>query len=638
MIKSKIEKTLSNPRVVQLTQSISALNSMWSSVGIIRAKNAFLRILHKDSTSEKNIELAGEKEWKIIEQTHKPVCKWEGLDLTELNRNIARKNKDHKKTKFSNGPPPPPPLPPVSCEVDSKLPPPPPPPTVSGESDSKHLPPPPPPPPSLLLPESNEQSKNKSKKLSKIFENEPKLIRLHWKPLPTKGASNDTLWLQLPKPHINTEDFKTLFQVRETKGAISEATNKSRFLTVLDPKRSNQINIGIKNMPPLQDLKTTILQMDNTCMTRDTIEKLQSLTGTPEEIKMIKETQRNNPEIPLGNAEQFLMIMDSISSLRSRLNLWAFKLDFMTVEGEITQPLKSLGRAMGKVKTSKSFLMVLSYTLAIGNILNGTKCEGFKLDYLTKLKDVKDTGAKKSLLYHIVRNILKEEDIDMKDMETHFVDFRIVSRTNTDDIKASLEKIEEECKRCLGYLKVSAIYGEDTHAMIHEFLVDATRSILNMKKLQQLVLIKYSNFLSWLGIPSHLHSDYSPMKVATILTNFFMDVKNTRNQVSIDQDKESKRLESKRLESNIVPIKRSMSAMNLKTVSKGPIVEPVFPVLYTPQLRRKQSQSNLEEYLTIASSESVRPRGKRRPYSWQSSSSLDLRFSRTVPKHKTLLE
>ena len=154
-----------------------------------------------------------------------------------------------------------------------------------------------------------------------------------------------------------------------------------------------------------------------------------------------------------------------------------------------------------------------------------------------------------------------------------------------------------------------------------------------MKKLQQLVLIKYSNFLSWLGIPSHLHSDYSPMKVATILTNFSMDVKNTRNQVLIDQDKESKRLES-----NIVPIKRSMSAMNLKTVSKGPIVEPVFPVLYTPQLRRKQSQSNLEEYLTIASYESVRPRGKRRPYSWQSSSSLDLRFSRTVPKHKTLLE
>ena len=107
-------------------------------------------------------------------------------------------------------------------------------------------------------------------------------------------------------------------------------------------------------------------------------------------------------------------------------------------------------------------------------------------------------------------------------------------------------------------------------------------------------------------------------------------MKNTLKQVIIDQNKERKRPED-----NIAPMKRCRSEMNLKAMSN---VGSVSKDLYTPHLRRIQSQSTLEDYLTLASEESVRPRGKRCLYSRQSSTPLEAKYSRTVVKQEPLLE
>ena len=53
---------------------------------------------------------------------------------------------------------------------------------------------------------------------------------------------------------------------------------------------------------------------------------------TEEETAKILEAQMENPDIPLGSAEQFLLTLSSISELKPRLTLWAFKLDFDGIE------------------------------------------------------------------------------------------------------------------------------------------------------------------------------------------------------------------------------------------------------------------------------------------------------------------
>jgi hypothetical protein len=53
---------------------------------------------------------------------------------------------------------------------------------------------------------------------------------------------------------------------------------------------------------------------------------------TEEEKNQIIEAQMANTDIPLGNAEQFLLTLASVVELEARLKLWLFKLDFDNVE------------------------------------------------------------------------------------------------------------------------------------------------------------------------------------------------------------------------------------------------------------------------------------------------------------------
>jgi hypothetical protein len=53
---------------------------------------------------------------------------------------------------------------------------------------------------------------------------------------------------------------------------------------------------------------------------------------TEEEKNRIIEAQMANSDVPLGNAEQFLLTLASIVELEARLKLWLFKLDFDNVE------------------------------------------------------------------------------------------------------------------------------------------------------------------------------------------------------------------------------------------------------------------------------------------------------------------
>lgn len=53
---------------------------------------------------------------------------------------------------------------------------------------------------------------------------------------------------------------------------------------------------------------------------------------TLEEIERIHERQAENPDTPLGTAEQFLLSLSDIDCLLERLRLWLFMLDYQNLE------------------------------------------------------------------------------------------------------------------------------------------------------------------------------------------------------------------------------------------------------------------------------------------------------------------
>ena len=99
----------------------------------------------------------------------------------------------------------------------------------------------------------------KAEQLLTILENETKTVRLHWKQIPS-DLSKDALWFQLPDLKIDNQKFKVLLRIKENRLSSSEVHNIQKEILVLDRMRSNQINIGTKNLPPLCDIRSIILQ------------------------------------------------------------------------------------------------------------------------------------------------------------------------------------------------------------------------------------------------------------------------------------------------------------------------------------------------------------------------------------------
>ncbi|KAG9330875.1 hypothetical protein JZ751_021817 [Albula glossodonta] len=236
-------------------------------------------------------------------------------------------------------------------------------------------PPPPPPPPPLSGPPAG------------------RTVRLHWRALQSlpllPGVGHfgpQTIWAGLEPVALDTPHLKHLFESKNshtlTAGGLGR---KQRCISVLGVKRSNIITIALSSLPPPHLLPPAILNMDCTVLDRDDLQKLQALIPTEEELSLIQEAQAKSPGSVLATAEFCLTILGTIPHLRSRLQLWAFALDYDILEREIAEPLFHLKQAMDQLAANQTFRCILATVLAIGNFLNGCKARGFELSYLNKL-------------------------------------------------------------------------------------------------------------------------------------------------------------------------------------------------------------------------------------------------------------
>ena len=62
-------------------------------------------------------------------------------------------------------------------------------------------------------------------------------------------------------------------------------------------------------------------------LNKEAIEKiLSTMMPSVEEVERIKEKQGENPDMPIGSAEQFMLSLSEIDCLLERLRLWLFML------------------------------------------------------------------------------------------------------------------------------------------------------------------------------------------------------------------------------------------------------------------------------------------------------------------------
>lgn len=444
------------------------------------------------------------------------------LDFSDL-RHDSDDDMGSPAVNTSNGPPPPPPnmfLPPVGV-----------PPPLPFSMLSKNIPAPPPKPTlsSELSNDSDSSTIKKNKKTVKLFWRE---IQENPAPAPLRSKIGGFIWDDLPEISLDTAILEHLFESRTNDLILKEKLMEPKRNLILDAKRSNAINIAMKKLPTPQTIKAAIMKMDATVIGREGIEKLLTMLPTEEEKIKIQEAQYANPDLPLGSAEQFLLTLASINELSSRLKLWVFKLDFDNLEKEIAEPLMDLKQGIELLKANRTFKVILSTLRSVGSFLNGSQVKGFRLEYLSKVMEVKDTVHKHPLLYHICEMII-EKFQETTDFFSEVGAVIRASKVDFDILHTNLQKLEADCKASWDHMKRIAKHdgSQIFKTKINEFLTDAAERIILLSLIKKRVMNRYGKFLLYLGVPPGDIPKTKPSEFLKVIAEFALEYRTTRERV-----------------------------------------------------------------------------------------------------------
>ncbi|MCP9260466.1 FHOD3 [Dirofilaria immitis] len=409
-----------------------------------------------------------------------------------------------------------------------------------------------PPPPPFLFPNSGQNQIGREPSpvppVSKTG-----TLKLHWKPAqaelpPVPSLRNKgTFWHKLDLPQIDAKKLVQLFEQKTKEIPTVKRLNgehRVQILQVLPLKRSQAINIGLTKLPPISVIPTAIMKFDSLVLNKEGIEKiLTTMMPNPAEIEQIELKVAEHPDMPLGQAEQFLLKLSQIPCLLERLRLWVFTLDYKNCEKDIAEPLMDLQLAMKEVEESKTFRTAMGMLLIIGNTLNGTNIKGFQLDYLSKASEVKDPVYKHTLTYHLAEYMI-EHYSDGTDLYSEFGAVARTARFDYDELESNLKKLEYDCKASWGYLaKISK--NDSSSSMkqkINDYLNDVAQRIHQLKTIYRIAFNRWHAFLLFFGYSVQEVPKLKPMNVFKMINEFALEYRTTRDKIL----QQRKRLADKR--------------------------------------------------------------------------------------------
>nr|XP_035137989.2 FH1/FH2 domain-containing protein 1 isoform X4 [Callithrix jacchus] len=472
-----------------------------------------------------------EPTWEL--PTHAPKLCIGDLDFSDLGEDEDQDMLNIESVEVGKGvPPPPPPLP-----LFSGVPPPPPPlppPPIKGPF-------PPPPPLAATLPPSVPDSAAlpTKRKTVKLFWRELKLAEGHGVSASRFGPYA-TLWASLEPVSVDTARLEHLFESRAKDMLPSKKAGEGRrtMTTVLDPKRSNAINIGLTTLPPVHVIKAALLNFDEFAVSKDGIEKLLTMMPTEEEQQKIEEAQLANPDIPLGPAENFLMTLASISGLAGRLQLWAFKLDYDSMEREIAEPLFDLKLGMEQLVQNATFRCILATLLAVGNFLNGSQSSGFELSYLEKVSEVKDTVRRQSLLHHLCSLVLQTQP-ESSDLYSEIPALTRCAKVDFEQLTENLGQLERRSRAAEESLRSLAKHelAPALRARLTHFLAQCARRVAMLKIVHRRVCNRFHAFLLYLGYTPQAAREVRITQFCHTMREFALEYRTCRERVLQQQQK-----------------------------------------------------------------------------------------------------
>lgn len=294
-----------------------------------------------------------------------------------------------------------------------------------------------------------------------------------------------------------SEEFEELFCMKEAvkKDAAAGADKKasgvgaSKYLRVLDMKMSNSLGIMLSRLPPPTAIRDAVVACDESELNKEQIDAILKQLPTPEIIQEINDACGANPDQELDKPEKYMKLIATIPRLAVRLQCWAFKLSFIDIVLDVEDDLIKLNQASKDLQKSEQLKNVIAVTISLGNHMNAgnarrERADGFDIDILPRLVDVKSSDNKMTLLQYIIDNIYKTNpsvlDIEkeLKSASEAFpVDFKN-ALARVQKLTSDFQKVERDSSR--------VIEGNDAadpfNSMMADFIKKGKASIVQFTK------------------------------------------------------------------------------------------------------------------------------------------------------------
>ncbi|XP_020769306.2 formin-1 isoform X2 [Odocoileus virginianus] len=368
-------------------------------------------------------------------------------------------------------PPPPPPLPPSAGPPPPPPPPPLPPPVPlpsSGGPPPAPAPPglAPPPPPGLFFGVGPSSSQCPRKP---AIEPSCPMKPLYWTRIQISDKSQNstpTLWDSLEEPDIrDTSEFEYLFSKdtpQQKKKPLSETYEKKnkvkKIIKLLDGKRSQTVGILISSLHlEMKDIQQAIFNVDDSVVDLETLAALYENRAQEDELIKIRkyyETSKEEELKLLDKPEQFLHELAQIPNFAERAQCIIFRSVFSEGITALHRKVEIITRASKGLLHMKSVKDILALILAFGNYMNGGnrtrgQADGYSLEILPKLKDVKSRDNGINLVDYVVKYYLRYYDQEAGTEKSVFPlpepqDFFLASQVKFEDLIKDLRKLKRQ--------------------------------------------------------------------------------------------------------------------------------------------------------------------------------------------------
>ncbi|XP_019278845.2 formin-2 isoform X1 [Panthera pardus] len=321
-------------------------------------------------------------------------------------------------------------------------------------------------------------------------------IQLHSK----RDSSASLIWEKIEEPSIDCHEFEELFSktaMKERKKPISDTITKTKakqVVKLLSNKRSQAVGILMSSLHlDMKDIQHAVVNLDNSVVDLETLQALYENRAQSDELEKIEKHGRSSKDKEnaksLDKPEQFLYELSLIPNFSERVFCILFQSTFSESICSIRRKLELLQKLCETLKNGPGVMQILGLVLAFGNYMNGGnktrgQADGFGLDILPKLKDVKSSDNSRSLLSYIVSYYLRNFDEDAGKEQCVFPlpepqDLFQASQMKFEDFQKDLRKLKKDLKAC--EVEAGKVYQVSSKEHIQPFKENMEQFIIQAK-------------------------------------------------------------------------------------------------------------------------------------------------------------